>query len=196
MHSRSQSGFTLIELLVVIAIIGILASTALASLNDARASANFTKMKQDMRQIATAAELFAIKNQQYPCDVAPDLDPGSLDVSTIYPGEVGRFCSSDETLVAGGYLPEWPTPPCEGWTYDWENWGPAVLPTGTGISHIVRVSMRTSTAGVPNVYYYCIKDTHDSEDYTCGGREGDVITTLGGQEITQLSGGLYCNVPD
>lgn len=49
---RKTTGFTLIELLVVIAIIGILASVVLASLEDARLSAQYTTAQQEMKLIS------------------------------------------------------------------------------------------------------------------------------------------------
>jgi len=62
---NNTSGFTLIELLVVIAIIGILASVVLASLNSARAKARDARRKADLRQIATALELYRDVNTGY-----------------------------------------------------------------------------------------------------------------------------------
>ncbi|MFZ4499897.1 MAG: type II secretion system protein [Minisyncoccia bacterium] len=53
-----QKGFTLIELLVVIAVIGILASVVLASLNSARKKGADAKIKSELKQIATALELY------------------------------------------------------------------------------------------------------------------------------------------
>lgn len=194
---KFRRGFTLIELLVVIAIIGILASVALASFVDARAAARFSKMKEDMRQMALAAELFVIDNQLYPCDGWPGEDPGIRPLSGARAVEVGTICSDATTLVGGGYLPVLPEPPCAGWTYDWENWGPiSNLPTGDDDSHIVRISLRANTgiSPEPSVYHYCILDTHDSTEYSCGGQVGDADSTLGGQDITLESGLLYCNV--
>jgi len=62
----NQKGFTLIELLVVISIIGLLASVVLVSLNSARLKARDAKRIADLRQLATAMELYVNDNGQYP----------------------------------------------------------------------------------------------------------------------------------
>lgn len=49
--TKTSFGFTLIELLVVVSIIGMLASVVLASLSDARNSAQYAAVKQEMRLI-------------------------------------------------------------------------------------------------------------------------------------------------
>lgn len=61
-----QKGFTLIELLVVIAIISLLASIVIVSLDNAQAKARDAKRISDMRQIATALELYRIDHGEYP----------------------------------------------------------------------------------------------------------------------------------
>ena len=54
--SEKQTGFTLIELLVVIAIIGVLASVILASLTDARVSAQEAATKQQLKNLHVAVQ--------------------------------------------------------------------------------------------------------------------------------------------
>lgn len=63
---KKSGGFTLIELLVVVAIIGVLSSTVLASLGDARAGARDAQRVSDMNSIRQALELFYNDNGRYP----------------------------------------------------------------------------------------------------------------------------------
>ncbi len=66
---KRSKGFTLIELLVVIAIIGILAVLVLLALSSARQSARDAARKSVANSIATAAEIYWDRNNDYPQDV-------------------------------------------------------------------------------------------------------------------------------
>ena len=85
-------GFTLIELLVVIAIIGLLASVVMASLNSARAKARDARRRADLRQVATALEMYYDTNNAYP------------STGGVWYGNCGSY-GSYGTSGASGYIP-------------------------------------------------------------------------------------------
>ncbi len=62
---RSNKNFTLIELLVVIAIIAILAAMLLPALNKAREKARTTKCQGIVKELANAAHLYTVDNEDY-----------------------------------------------------------------------------------------------------------------------------------
>lgn len=63
---KQNFGFTLIELLVVISIIGLLSSVVLVSLNSARIKARNMKRIANMKQLATALNIYYMKNNAWP----------------------------------------------------------------------------------------------------------------------------------
>ena len=143
---KPSHGFTLIELLVVISIIGLLASVVMASLNSARAKGRYAQVISVMNNMEKAAQLDYDDFNAY----APDIGPG--------PGV--RFVPT--------YLSNWSTPPCSGWTYDWENWGGGST---------IRITLRRPD--VSSVYYYCIYTTGN-----CNDGNGTNIKTLASKTLT------------
>jgi prepilin-type N-terminal cleavage/methylation domain-containing protein len=63
---RTRSAFTLIELLIVVAIIAILAAIAVPNFLEAQTRAKVSRVKSDMRSIATAIEAYSVDWNWYP----------------------------------------------------------------------------------------------------------------------------------
>lgn len=67
MHScRRRAGFTLIEVMVVVAILAILAAVVVPRVMDEPAKARAAKVKQDLRAIESALDLYKLDNYRYP----------------------------------------------------------------------------------------------------------------------------------
>lgn len=70
-----KKAFTLIELLVVVAIIAILAAIAVPNFLNAMTRANVSRVKADMRTLATALETYRLDTNRYPPDATDDVVP-------------------------------------------------------------------------------------------------------------------------
>lgn len=64
--SRNRTGFTLIELLIVVAIIAILAAIAVPNFLEAQTRAKVSRVRADVRSVATAMETYKIDTNKYP----------------------------------------------------------------------------------------------------------------------------------
>ncbi|MCB2155024.1 prepilin-type N-terminal cleavage/methylation domain-containing protein [bacterium] len=62
----SRRGFTLIELLIVVAIIAILAAIAVPNFLEAQTRAKTSRVKADIRTLATAIESYGVDHNAYP----------------------------------------------------------------------------------------------------------------------------------
>jgi len=77
---RYVGGFTLIELLIVVAIIAILAAIAVPNFLEAQTRSKVSRVKSDMRSIATALEAYCVDYSNYP----PEGDNWDINVSRLY----------------------------------------------------------------------------------------------------------------
>jgi prepilin-type N-terminal cleavage/methylation domain-containing protein len=59
-------GFTLIELLIVVAIIAILAAIAVPNFLEAQTRAKISRVKNDLRTLATGLEAYMVDSNKYP----------------------------------------------------------------------------------------------------------------------------------
>lgn len=69
-----KRGFTLIELLITVAIIAILAAIAIPNFLSAQTRSKVSRVKADMRTLATGLESYFVDNNRYP----PDAQTGDL----------------------------------------------------------------------------------------------------------------------
>jgi len=79
-HTRTlgrSHAFTLIELLIVVAIIAILAAIAVPNFLEAQTRAKVSRVKADVRSIATALEAYRIDQNLYPSDAGHGAPPYS-----------------------------------------------------------------------------------------------------------------------
>ena len=82
----TRSGFSLVELLVVISIIGLLSVITSVTVSNVRKSARDTKRMGDMRQLATALDMYSIDNAAYPpCADGNSMDAGSSWYTCLAP---------------------------------------------------------------------------------------------------------------
>jgi len=143
---RRARGFTLIELLVVIAIIGILSATVLVSLNTARGKARDAKRLSDIRQVATALQLYYLDNGRYPIragwmGTTPGCYGGLANPNDVIPGLVPK------------YLPSMPQDPSPSGSYCYLYTTSST--NGTDYKFLVynTVESKTPAPGQPNARY-------------------------------------------
>ena len=165
LRNKNEKGFTLIELLVVIAIIGLLASVVLLALNSARAKSRDAKRLADVRQIASAFELFFNDVSAYPTGNANYVvvSGGNPAVTSRF-GLDGNLFAQDsngsvKTLTPTyiGLVPQAPTPQdgtCGTTSAGGNTYGYTTSSNSTGSTYTLSFCLGAATGGyVAGVHY-------------------------------------------
>lgn len=108
-----KKGFTLMELLIVMAILGILITVGLTSYKSVQMKSRDSRRKNDLRQIASALEVYYNDKAKYPGDdgLGAIVGCGTNDAQTCTCGSA----MLDKNSVM--YMPELPCDPASGRKY-------------------------------------------------------------------------------
>ncbi len=109
----AQGGFTLIEVMVVIVILGILAAVVVPRIMDRPDTARIAKVKQDIRTLESALNLYKLDNFTY-----PSTDQGLEALVKKPSGE-----PEPRNWKEGGYIDRLPKDP---WGNDYQYLNPGV----------------------------------------------------------------------
>ncbi|MBM3334310.1 prepilin-type N-terminal cleavage/methylation domain-containing protein, partial [Candidatus Sumerlaeota bacterium] len=160
-HCR-KTGFTLIELLIVVAIIAILAAIAVPNFLEAQVRAKVSRVKSDLRTIATAEEAYRVDWYSY-----THINTGS----DCPEGSVGRWGGLGELTTPVAYLTTIPRDPF-GMSYYTTTPGQthrAVYEIGTGIPGVGSAGRPWGadySGGMPSESYMIESDGPDHWDDT------------------------------
>ncbi len=150
-----KKGFTLMELLVVMAILGILITVGLTSYKSVQAKSRDSRRKSDMRQIASALELYYNDYDRYPTDTNNVINGcGTAGVSVCAWGSVFQTLKADGVSVKTMYMPKLSGDPVGTYNYYYDVYGSQ----GKGYQLFARLEntqdIDLKRDGSNNVYYY------------------------------------------
>jgi type II secretion system protein G len=99
--NQSRKAFTLIELLIVVAIIAILAAIAVPNFLEAQTRAKVSRVRADVRSVATALETYRIDTNQYPPETEYKLPRylGSRPLSTYYHARIPSWITTPISYI-------------------------------------------------------------------------------------------------
>lgn len=99
-----RSGFTLIELLIVVAIIAILAAIAVPNFLEAQVRSKVSRVKSDMRTLATAIEAYAVDNNSPPPSAGEAGHPPIVVRGIIGTGVLGPALSTPISYITSSMI--------------------------------------------------------------------------------------------
>lgn len=149
------------ELLMTVCIMGILYAILSASYDTLKANMRFSQVKGDMDAIAKSAY---------------------NDFSTNAVWAPLTFASMPSMWATNGELSKWPSAPCPGWYYSWEDWSAFGYP-------VTQVTIRRGNNTL--LWGYCLDNSGGAtscqmNDPIFGGSSATDITTVDGHYV-------YCN---
>lgn len=176
MPAQKRSGFTLIELMIAISIIAIIAAIGSITYSQSQKLARDSRRKEDLKQIASAIQLFNADKKRYPCSGAGWVT--SADSTWISDSNtVG--CGGTGTSISPAYASSLPKDPLgTDTTTPW-------LTSGYGYWSI-NAAWGTGTAVCPQgTYYILVTQLENSSDPDSLGKQPNQTKTICGNSLTQ-----------
>jgi prepilin-type N-terminal cleavage/methylation domain-containing protein len=154
---RDTSGFSLMELIMVVAVIAILSAVGSVSYTALQQRTRFSQIKGDIDAIAKAA--FS--------DFSGS--PTNEWAAMVMPGAAPSF--------SAGHLSSWPTPPCLGWMYSYDNF--------FGVPGVQAVRITVRRPDLSSIWSMCLQNYGGN----CQGDDGfggtpPEISTLASRYVT------------
>ncbi len=113
-HKNQSLGFTLVEIMIAVTIVGLLCMLAMPAWQRAKWTSANARFASDARTAATAFEMFALENGQYP----PDMGPGGIPPGML--PYLAKFRWNEPTSLGGQ------------WDWDYNAGGVVAAVTATG----------------------------------------------------------------
>ena len=102
MNTKSKKGFTLVEIMIVVVIIGLLAAMAIPAFQRVRENSISSRMDNDARQLASAAQQYFLEENVSTVSVTYDPANGEITGLTGYLNAIGRGYDYFISTTTGG----------------------------------------------------------------------------------------------